>query len=170
MTSVPWPACWRGRVTKASLFPGQGMAREVLLPLPKYGGTRLYWRKTQAEEEISYTNAWASRQYVAQTEGSVREQRRSARGAASRCRESDGKNTETASGCPASVGTKTAAQGLSASQWDFVRPTPHWPANLSAFDRQTQSSAEGPECLSLRRPGRNSRVCRAPARRFGRAA
>jgi len=162
---LAWPGNQRVR-----LFPSRSMAREVLLPLSKYGGTRLYRRKTQAEEEICRPIARASRQYVAQTEGSGREQRRSAGGAASRCRESDGKNTEIASGCPASVGTKTAAQGLSASQWDFVRLVPRWPANLSAVDRQTQSSAEGPECLSLRRPGRNSRECPVPARIIDRAA
>jgi hypothetical protein len=162
---LAWPGDQR-----VPLSRGRSMAREVLLPLPKYGGTRLYRRKTQAEEEICCPEARASRQYVAQTQGSGREQRRSASGSASCCRESDGKNTEIASGCPASVGTKTAAQGLSASQWDFVRLAPRRPANLSAFDRPTQSSAEGPECLSLRRLVRNNRVCPAPARRFDRAA
>jgi hypothetical protein len=163
---------WPGdqRVSPSRPGTSRSMAREVLLPLGNHGATRLYRRKTQAEKEICCLNARTSRQRIAQAEGSGREQRRSARGAASRRPEPDGKDAEIAPGRPASLGTKTADQGLSASQSDFVRSALHWPANLSAFDRKTQPSAEGPECPSLGRLGRNSRVCRALARRFGRAA
>ncbi len=90
------------------------MAREVLLPLAKYGGRRPQRRKTKAEEEICCPTARTPRQRVAQAKSFGREQRRSARGTTSHRRDSNGKDAEIAPGRPASLGAKTAAQRLSA--------------------------------------------------------
>jgi len=96
-----------GRLSLAS------MAREVLLPLPEYGGARPHRRKTQAEEEICGSRAQTPRQRAAQAESSSREQSCSAGGAASGDGGPDGKDAQIAPGRPASLGAKTARQGLS---------------------------------------------------------